>query len=835
MRVAYILLWFPEPSQTFVLDEVNTLVRLGLDVRVYTLYGPRPASAIAGMTQVLAPVHPLGTAAMKVLIPDLMRLDRIWGPGAHKFLRRVAVRRWRSLETTGEALWTCLTGVHLAGIMTADGIDHIHAPWADGPATAAWVASRLSGIPFSFCAHAQDIYPPDGALLEKLSAAAFVRTENRSNLRYLTALFPQTAGKLVNIYPGAPMEKVERQAIPVFPPFRLLAVGRFVRKKGFPLLLEACRLLADQGIDFHLTLAGDGPERPQILKRLREYDLTSRVALPGFLPHHQISSLLKRAHLFIMPSLVAPSGDRDGIPTVILEALLHEVPVVATEVSGIPEVIIPGNTGWLTPPEDPQALARDMSAALSDPAEARRRAKAGHALVAREFDSGENYGHLKALFEVTPRNPKPAGIAAASKPLLPRARLKRPELRVAYILIWFPEPSQTFVLDEVNTLVRLGLDVKVYTLYGPRPASTIAGMAPVLAPVHHLGAAALRVLVHDLAHLDRTWGPGAGRFLRRVAVRRWRSLETAGEAIWSCLAGVHLADLMRADGIGHIHASWANGPATAAWVASTLSGIPFSFSGRAHDLYPADGALQEKMAAACFVRTNTQNNRRYLADLGHDLAGKVVNVYNGVSLTPPAGPRPASGAPFRLLALGRLVPKKGFTVLMEACRLLAAQGLDFRLTLAGDGPERGKIRELVEQHGLAARVNLPGAVPHREVARLMGAADLLVMPSVIAPSGDRDGIPNVILEAMLCGTPVVATAVSGIPEVIRDGDTGWLIAPGDAQALAEAVLAALGDPAEARSRAARGREFVGGQFDSRRNYGRLKALFEAAARPYPAR
>jgi glycosyltransferase involved in cell wall biosynthesis len=351
------------------------------------------------MAPVLAPVHHLGIAATGVLGRDLVRLGRAWGPGAARFLQQVAVRRWRSLETTGEALWACLSGVHLAGLMTAAGIDHIHAPWADGPATAAWVASRLSGIPFSFCAHAQDIYPPDGALLEKLSAAAFIRTENRSNLRYLSGLFPQMAGKLVNIYPGAPMEKAQRQAVPGPPPFRLLAVGRFVRKKGFPLLLEACRLLMEQGVDFQLTLAGDGPERPQLAKLLREYRLTSRVELPGFLPHGQISRLLQQAHLFVMPSLVAPSGDRDGIPTVILEALLHEVPVVATEVSGIPEVVIPGETGWLSTPEDPEALARDMRAALSDPAQAQRRAQAGGELVAREFDSRTNYGRLKARFE----------------------------------------------------------------------------------------------------------------------------------------------------------------------------------------------------------------------------------------------------------------------------------------------------------------------------------------------------------------------------------------------------------------------------------------------------
>jgi colanic acid/amylovoran biosynthesis glycosyltransferase len=289
---------------------------------------------------------------------------------------------------------------------------------------------------------------------------------------------------------------------------------------------------------------------------------------------------------------------------------------------------------------------------------------------------------------------------------------------------------------------------------------------------------------------------------------------------------VHLAGRLRSDGIDHIHAPWANGPATAAWVASRLSGIPFSFSGRAHDLYPPDGALAEKMAAAAFIRTNTRNNRRYLADLCPHLAGKVVNVYNGVSLPPPTAPRPPAAPPFHLLALGRLVPKKGFAVLLAACCHLAAQGVDFRLTLAGDGPERAKLRGLIARYGLADRVSLPGAVPHREVPRLMSTSHLLMMPSLIAPSGDRDGIPNAILEALLSGVPVVASAVSGIPEVIREGDTGWLVPAGEAAALSQAVLTALSDPAAARQRAEAGRDLVRREFDSIRNYGRLKALLE---------
>ena len=266
--------------------------------------------------------------------------------------------------------------------------------------------------------------------------------------------------------------------------------------------------------------------------------------------------------------------------------------------------------------------------------------------------------------------------------------IKLPGLRVAYLLLWFPEPSQTFVLEEVNTLVRLGLEVRVYTLYGPRRPARTAGMARVLAPVRHLGLPAAGKLLRDLARLGRDWGPGAGQFLRQVlcgAGAAWRPRARPSglrrrECIWPKSS--------RAAGIGHIHAPWADGPATAAWVASHLSGIPFSFSARARDLHPPDGALLEKLAAASLVRTNTRANERYLEALAPRETAKIVNIYNGVSLVPEPAPPRRWQPPFRLLALGRLVPKKGYAVLLAACRLLAREGFDFHLTLAGDGPER---------------------------------------------------------------------------------------------------------------------------------------------------
>lgn len=399
-RVAYILLWFPEPSQTFVLDEVNTLTRLGLDVEVFTLYGPRHPKLLAGMALPLAPITHLGTASLGLLLQELARLRRRWGPQAAPLLRRVLLRRWRSLETAGEACWAAMAAPYLARRFLAAGISHIHAPWANGPATAAWVASRLSGIPFSFCGHAHDLYPPDGALLEKLAAAAWMRTISAANQRYLTAMAPGSAGKIFKIPIGIPLEGAGQAPAsrPQGAPYRVLGLGRLVAKKGFSTLIAACRLLQDQGFDFRLTLAGDGPQRAQLSQLIRQLGVDSRVSLVGFVPHREVPRLLGGADLFIMPSVITPSGDRDGIPTVILEALAQELPVVATEVSGIPEVIRSPETGWLVPAADPEALAQAVREASANPAEARRRALAGRELVAREFDSVRNYTRLKELF-----------------------------------------------------------------------------------------------------------------------------------------------------------------------------------------------------------------------------------------------------------------------------------------------------------------------------------------------------------------------------------------------------------------------------------------------------
>jgi glycosyltransferase involved in cell wall biosynthesis len=626
----------------------------------------------------------------------------------------------------------------------------------------------------------------------------------------------------------------------------IISVGRLVPDKDQETLISAFALMRQDHPDAELWLVGDGPLLPR-LKRL------ARSLLPAdkvqFLAGREdLRPLLAQARLFAL------SSRKEAFPNVILEAMSMGLPVAATRVGGVPELVAPGETGLLAPPEDPPALAAAMSYLWGDAAAARAWGQAGRARVERDFslaamvrryeevlaDLGENKANgAKRLsprrrtgFRLGPPSPPlPAALIPERAKTANRAPFAPPAPnpagpRVAYILLWFPERSETFILDEANTLRRLGLDLRVATLYGARPARQVAGMGEILPPVLRLGLASLPTLILELLRLFQERGPMARQVLAETLVRAWRSLETGGEAVWAALCGVRLARVFKAMGVNHIHGAWATGPATAAWVASRLSGIPFSFCGHAYDIHPPDGALLEKMEAAAFIRVNAAVNRDYLLALAPEAEDKIFLIRNGISLTPAKVPPPPPGPPYHLLAIGRLVPKKGFKVLLEACRDLFTQGLDFRLTLAGDGPQRRELQELARKFGLAPRVSFPGFVPHQKVPELFRQAHLLVMPSVIDPFGNRDGIPNVIMEALVNEVPVVASAVSGIPEVVLPGETGWLAPPNAPQALAQAVMEALSHPGEARSRARAGRELVTREFDSRKNYGELKDCLE---------
>jgi colanic acid/amylovoran biosynthesis glycosyltransferase len=398
-KIAYILLWFPKPSETFIFREVVNLGKMGLPIKVFTLYGELKKQLSPEMWSVSNQVERLGIPYLKHAPGDLVHWWKRDPKTVAWLLRTIPLRRWRSLEVGGENIWSFFCGFSLARRFEEEGIEHIHAPWANGPATAAWVASKLTGIPFSFTGRASDIYPPDGALKEKIRDSLFVRTNTMANIGYLQDFANGNTNKIYFIYNGIPLEQHAEAPVPMVPPYRLLALGRFDRIKAFDVLLHACKILKDSGLSFHLTLAGDGPRKILYKHLTRKLGLVELVSFPGFIPYNRVSEVFGSADVFVMSSAVHSTGERDGIPNVIMEALMHRVPVVATDVCGIPEVIQDGVTGFLVPQKDPSAIANAIIKMVQDRESALEMAGKGRSLVLREFDQERNARKIFDLYQ----------------------------------------------------------------------------------------------------------------------------------------------------------------------------------------------------------------------------------------------------------------------------------------------------------------------------------------------------------------------------------------------------------------------------------------------------
>lgn len=401
-RTAYVLLWFPKASETFVFTEVVRLREMGLPLKVFTLYGVSERHWSAEMRAFAAvDVYRLGITYLRRAHKDVSYWWNHRRKETRELFKAVFSAGSYGLEKTGENLWAFLCSFRLARCFEREGVEHIHAPWASGPATAAWAASRLTGIPFSFTARAWDVHPPDGLLGRKIQEARLVRSESRYNIPYLTSISPQNSYKVVLTYNSTPWRVDGEAPVRMTSPYRLLAAGRFVGKKGFEDLLEACGLLRDAGIDFRLTLAGDGPLRRKLVRRTRRLGLSRMVSFPGFVRHGKLQEYFLSADIFLMPSVRHTSGDRDGLPNVITEALLHRVPVIATDLAGIPEIIEDRATGLLIEQRDPAAIAKAVQTLIADRALALQMAEAGRSRALRQFDPLKNTESILRLYTLS--------------------------------------------------------------------------------------------------------------------------------------------------------------------------------------------------------------------------------------------------------------------------------------------------------------------------------------------------------------------------------------------------------------------------------------------------
>jgi colanic acid/amylovoran biosynthesis glycosyltransferase len=406
-----------------------------------------------------------------------------------------------------------------------------------------------------------------------------------------------------------------------------------------------------------------------------------------------------------------------------------------------------------------------------------------------------------------------------------------PGLKVAYVMSRFPRLSETFVLGEILAVEEQGVEVELFPLLRDRgevvhPEAVALCERARFQPF--LSLPILRSQLHFLRRSPRRYVGALWALLRGT----WGSANFFVGAIGIFPKVVHDARLMEAGGIAQVHCHFSNHPAAAGFVINRLTGIPYSFTAHGFDLHVDRHMLCEKVSAAAFVVAVSEYNRELiLEECGESRAlQKLAVIHCGVD-TEFFRPREGSATkqPFSLLCVGTLHEVKGQAYLVEACRLLTEAGVDVRCTLVGDGADRRALTRQIAAARLEGRVTIAGRRTRTEVAQLLGDTHVLVAPSVPTAEGKREGIPVALMEAMAGGVPVVASGISGIPELVQDGKTGLLVPPRDPRALASALRRLRDEPALRERLARAGRELVEREFDVRTNAGELVHRFRLHA------
>jgi colanic acid/amylovoran biosynthesis glycosyltransferase len=413
----------------------------------------------------------------------------------------------------------------------------------------------------------------------------------------------------------------------------------------------------------------------------------------------------------------------------------------------------------------------------------------------------------------------------------PRAR----EAAILYLLPRFPVLSQTFVLNEWSR-TRQRFRTELASLFAEK-AKVIHPLSAEASPyVHLIPLLSAETLLGNLALLARRPGLYLRTFMQIIRGSYRRPAGGSLKGVLVFVKAAALARLVERLGVRHVHAHFIHHPATAAWAVHRLTGVSFSVTAHADDLFVGPALLRDKVSAAAFVATISEYNRSFLERLAPG-AGRIEVVRCGVD--PRLLPYRERKGHQRVVCVARLEPKKGHGDLLRAIAIAKADVPGLSLDLIGEGAEREVLERLSGELGLNDRVRFHGALSSRQVRTLLYDCDLFVLAAVrtgVASfgTGYMDGIPVSLMEAMATGLPVIATSLSGIPELVVDGRTGILVAAGDVQELARAIVRLCEEPELGVRLARRARSLVVERFNLDVESDRLASLFESTMANAPA-
>ncbi|MUM77100.1 glycosyltransferase [Pseudodesulfovibrio sp. F-1] len=412
------------------------------------------------------------------------------------------------------------------------------------------------------------------------------------------------------------------------------------------------------------------------------------------------------------------------------------------------------------------------------------------------------------------------------------------------VLKGYPRISETFISNEIRLLEAMGFRIHIYSMRAPRENFSHASIKEIKARVTYLPESLLLGLPALLWHNLRLFLRLPRRYLGclKLMASRFRLAPKKHTWVKHMLQAGYLVQKSVMDhgvDLGHLHGHFAHTPTTVTMYAAFLAGLPFSFTAHAKDIYTQDPRrFTDKVARAEFVVTCTRYNETYLNSVCNDQT-PIHCVYHGINLDlfSPNGRPAMTTPPYHVLTVARFVPKKGIDTILRALARLRDQGISLRYTLVGDGKSADKraIRELIRELGLDDMVSMPGTVTHDEVIRLLHEADCFTLGCRKASDGDRDGIPNVVAEAMATGVPVAATNVSGLPELVAHDQTGLLCPPDDPAALAGIILRLLTDQPTRDRLIPAARQTVHQVFDNKQLIRELGNIYLSHHVPCPGR
>ncbi|MEA5447246.1 glycosyltransferase family 4 protein [Leptolyngbya sp. CCNP1308] len=404
--------------------------------------------------------------------------------------------------------------------------------------------------------------------------------------------------------------------------------------------------------------------------------------------------------------------------------------------------------------------------------------------------------------------------------------------RIAYIVKRYPRYSETFIVNEILAHEAAGTEIQIFALRPPADTHFQDKIARVRAPVTYLRKPAQgrsNPSITTLTPNSATYFWSELKEAAQVFPGLWGKLESAAaEGSSVVYQAAWLAQEIRLRDITHLHAHFGSVATSVARLAAHFAEVPYSFTAHAKDIFhesvdPDD--LRRKLRDAASVVTVSDYNVAYLRQQFGADPSRVRRIYNGMDLSELCYQSPAERSP-TILSVCRLVEKKGLTHLIDACALLRQWGIEFSCQIVGTGPLEGALRSQIQALHLDDWVDILGPRPQQEVFKLMEQAAVFAAPYIIGADGNRDGLPTALLEAMALGTSCVATDVTGIPEIIRHGDTGLLVNQGDCEGLAAALRRLLTEAALRDSVATRARSLIEAEFDIARNAAELRSHFQ---------